>query len=84
MPGCFLASLEQLQCLCLLAAIPAQENLKRLAAALHRIQQSTIVITNPKRFTPLSFPIKVDSLRANMSSEELEHRIERMKVEVFK
>ncbi|WP_316766243.1 ligase-associated DNA damage response DEXH box helicase [Pedobacter frigiditerrae] len=56
----------------------------RLAAALHRIQQSTIVITQPKRFTPLSFPIKVDSLRANMSSEELEHRIERMKVEVFK
>ncbi|TKC10014.1 ligase-associated DNA damage response DEXH box helicase [Pedobacter polaris] len=56
----------------------------RLAAALHRIQQSTIVITHPKRFTPLSFPIKVDSLRANMSSEELEQRIERMKVEVFK
>ena len=56
----------------------------RLAAALNRIQQSTIVITHPKRFTPLSFPIKVDSLRANMSSEELEHRIERMKVEVFK
>ncbi|TCC90268.1 ligase-associated DNA damage response DEXH box helicase [Pedobacter frigiditerrae] len=56
----------------------------RLAAALHRIQQSTIVITHPKRFTPLSFPIKVDSLRANMSSEELEHRIEHMKVEVFK
>ena len=56
----------------------------RLAAALHRIQQSTIIITHPKRFTPLSFPIKVDSLRANMSSEELEHRIDRMKVEVFK
>lgn len=56
----------------------------RLAAALQRIQQSTIVITYPKRFTPLSFPIKVDSLRANMSSEELEQRIERMKAEVFK
>ncbi len=56
----------------------------RLAAALHRIQQSTIVITYPSRFTPLSFPIKVDSLRANMSSEELENRIERMKAEVFK
>jgi len=56
----------------------------RLAAALQRIQQSTIVITHPKRFTPLSFPIKVDSLRANMSSEELEQRIERMKIEVFK
>jgi ATP-dependent helicase Lhr and Lhr-like helicase len=56
----------------------------RLAAALQRIQQSNIVITYPKRFTPLSFPIKVDSLRANMSSEELEQRIERMKKEVFK
>ncbi len=56
----------------------------RLAAALNRIQQSTIVITHPKRFTPLSFPIKVDSLRANMSSEELDQRIERMKAEVFK
>jgi ATP-dependent Lhr-like helicase len=56
----------------------------RLAEALRRIQESTIVITHPKRFTPLSFPIKVDSLRANMSSEELEHRIERMKLEVFK
>lgn len=56
----------------------------RLAAALQRIQQSLIVITYPKRFTPLSFPIKVDSLRANMSSEELEQRIERMKSEVFK
>jgi ATP-dependent Lhr-like helicase len=53
----------------------------RLAKALHRIQQSTIVITYPNRFTPLSFPIKVDSLRANMSSEELEQRIERMKIE---
>lgn len=56
----------------------------RLLAALQRIQQANIVITYPKRFTPLSFPIKVDSLRANMSSEELEQRIERMKKEVFR
>ena len=56
----------------------------RLVAALHRIQQSTIVITQPKSFTPLSFPIKVDSLRANMSSEELENRIEKMKAEATK
>lgn len=55
----------------------------RLIAALHRIQESTIVITDPKRFTPLSFPIKVDSLRANMSSEELEHRIAKMKIDNF-
>lgn len=56
----------------------------RLLSALQRIQESNIIITYPKRFTPLSFPIKVDSLRANMSSEELEQRIERMKKEVFK
>lgn len=53
----------------------------RLLAALERIQESEIIITHPKRFTPLSFPIKVDSLRGNMSSEELEQRIERMKAE---
>ena len=38
---------------------------------------------HPKQFTPLSFPIKVDSLRANMSSEELEHRIAKMKIEAI-
>ncbi len=53
----------------------------RLAAALARIQNSAIIITNPVSFTPLSFPIKVDSMRENMSSEELEQRIARMKAE---
>ena len=56
----------------------------RLAAALERIQQSEIVITTPKSFTPLSFPIKVDSLRESMSSEALEERIARMKAEATK
>lgn len=53
----------------------------RLAAALNRIQTSKIVIVKTKRYTPLSFPIKVDSLRDNMSSEELSQRIERMTAE---
>jgi len=53
----------------------------RLAAALERIQNGNIIITHPKSFTPLSFPIKVDSLRESMSSEALEQRIERMKAE---
>ena len=53
----------------------------RLAAALERIQNAAIVITNPTSFTPLSFPIKVDSLRENMSSEELENRIANMTAE---
>lgn len=53
----------------------------RLAAALNRIQNGKIIITRPKSFTPLAFPIKVDSLRESMSSEQLEQRIARMKAE---
>lgn len=53
----------------------------RLAAALNRIQSSKIIIIKTERYTPLCFPIKVDSLRDNMSSEELSQRIERMTAE---
>lgn len=50
----------------------------RLAAALHRVQASKVIIIKTDSYTPLCFPIKVDSLRDNMSSEELSQRIERM------
>lgn len=50
----------------------------RLRAMLHRIQQSRIIITYPKRLTPFCFPIKVDSLRENLTSEKLEDRVRRM------
>jgi ATP-dependent Lhr-like helicase len=53
----------------------------RLAAALRRIQDSKIIIIKTDRYTPLCFPIKVDSLRDNMSSEELSQRIKRMTAE---
>lgn len=53
----------------------------RLAAALNRIQAGKIIIVKAQRYTPLCFPIKVDSLRDNMSSEELSQRIERMTAE---
>lgn len=53
----------------------------RLAAALNRIQAGKIIIVKAERYTPLCFPIKVDSLRDNMSSEELSQRIERMTAE---
>ncbi|MBB2148746.1 ligase-associated DNA damage response DEXH box helicase [Pedobacter gandavensis] len=56
----------------------------RLLSALQRIQQSTIVLTKPESYTPLCFPIKVDSLRENMSTEELGQRIERMTLEADK
>lgn len=50
----------------------------RLRAMLHRIEQSTIVLTRPKKLTPFSFPVKVDSIRENVSSEKLEDRVKKM------
>lgn len=56
----------------------------RLASALQRIKESNIVIKELNVFTPLSFPIKVDSLRDNITSEKLETRIQKMKAEMLK
>lgn len=50
----------------------------RLRAMLQRISQSRIVITYPDRLTPFCFPIKVDSLRENLTSEKLEDRVRKM------
>lgn len=50
----------------------------RLREMLQRIQRSKIVITYPTRLTPFCFPIKVDSMRENLTSEKLEDRVKRM------
>jgi ATP-dependent Lhr-like helicase len=50
----------------------------RLYAALERIGASQIIISRPRKLTPFCFPIKVDSLREQLSSEKLEERIKRM------
>ncbi|MEO6529259.1 MAG: ligase-associated DNA damage response DEXH box helicase [Gemmatimonadaceae bacterium] len=52
----------------------------RLGAALQRLSRARIVVTNPKRFTPLSFPLLVDRTRNKVSSEKLADRIKRMQV----
>ncbi|MFT3936283.1 MAG: ligase-associated DNA damage response DEXH box helicase [Chitinophagaceae bacterium] len=56
----------------------------RLRNMLERIQQSKIVITFPNRLTPFCFPIKVDSMRENLSSEKLEDRVKRMQKQLEK
>jgi ATP-dependent Lhr-like helicase len=56
----------------------------RLRTALKRIAESTIVLTRPKQLTPFCFPIKVDSLRENLSSEKLEDRVKRMQLQLEK
>jgi ATP-dependent helicase Lhr and Lhr-like helicase len=56
----------------------------RLRNMLERIQQSKIVITFPGRLTPFCFPIKVDSMREDLSSEKLEDRVKRMQAQLEK
>ena len=50
----------------------------RMMDAVYRIRESEIVIQTPTKFTPLGFPLLVDKLRENLSSESLAERIARM------
>lgn len=50
----------------------------RLRAAFERISKSKIIYKFATAFTPLSFPIKVDSLRQSLSSEDLSTRIRKL------
>ncbi len=56
----------------------------RLRDMLHRIQQSKIILTFPRQLTPFCFPIKVDSIREDLSSEKLADRVKRMQLQLDK
>ena len=56
----------------------------RLQAAFQRISNSKIILKKARNFTPLSFPLKVDSLRGTMSNEDLSKRIERIQKQALK
>jgi ATP-dependent Lhr-like helicase len=56
----------------------------RLRNMLERIQQSNIILTFPERLTPFCFPIKVDSMRENLTSEKLEDRVKKMQMQLSK
>ena len=56
----------------------------RLRQMLERVQNSRIILTFPTQLTPFCFPIKVDSMRENLSSEKLEDRINKMKAQLEK
>ncbi len=51
---------------------------ERLYDALERIYAAKIILERPVQLTPFCFPIKVDSLREQLSSEKLEDRVKRM------
>jgi ATP-dependent Lhr-like helicase len=56
----------------------------RLRTALQRIQQQRIVIEETKKATPFAFPILIDRIREKLSSERLEDRIQRMKLQLVR
>ncbi len=51
---------------------------QRLVEAFKRIEKSKIILKFANTFTPLSFPIKVDSLRQTLTSESLDARIQKL------
>jgi ATP-dependent Lhr-like helicase len=53
----------------------------RLRQALERIASQKIIITQPEKPTPFAFPIMVDRTREKLTSEKLEDRIKKMKLE---
>jgi ATP-dependent Lhr-like helicase len=55
---------------------------RRLRNMLERIARGKIVLRWPKQLTPFCFPLKVDSMREDMSSEKLEDRVKRMQAQL--
>ena len=56
----------------------------RLGRTLERLSQAQVVITEPKRVTPLAFPLLVDRTRERVSSESVSDRIQRMQIALEK
>ncbi|EKB47470.1 ligase-associated DNA damage response DEXH box helicase [Cecembia lonarensis] len=54
----------------------------KVLEAIRKINRQQIVLKKPGQFTPFSFPIMVDRLRAQLSSESLEDRIAKMKAQM--
>ena len=52
----------------------------RLGRVLERLSHGTVRLVDTERFTPLAFPLVVDSTRSRVSSERLGDRIRRMTV----
>lgn len=51
--------------------------------AIRKINNQQIILKIPGQFTPFSFPIMVDRLRASLSSESLEDRITKMRAQLI-
>ena len=56
----------------------------RLRQALDRISRQKIIISRPSKATPFAFPIMVSRMREKLSSESLEDRIKKMRLNLSK
>lgn len=56
----------------------------RLRQALNRINNQKVILSQPGKATPFSFPIIVDRLRGKLTSERLEDRIAKMKLDLVR
>ena len=56
----------------------------RMHAALQRLDDSLVTMTDPPKVTPLAFPLLVDKLRERVSSETLAERIARLQTQLEK
>ena len=52
----------------------------RLGRTLQRLEQAEVLVRDPKRPTPLAFPLLVDTTRDRVSSEKLVDRIRKMQL----
>ena len=55
---------------------------RRLRNMLERVSRGRMVLRWPQRLTPFCFPLKVDSMREDLSSEKLEDRVRRMQAQL--
>lgn len=55
----------------------------KILQAIRKVNRQKIVLKAPGQFTPFSFPIMVDRLRAQLSSESLEDRIAKMRAQLI-
>jgi ATP-dependent Lhr-like helicase len=55
---------------------------RRLRNMLERVSRGKMVLRWPSRLTPFCFPLKVDSMREDLSSEKLEDRVRRMQAQL--
>jgi ATP-dependent helicase Lhr and Lhr-like helicase len=59
-------------------ALDFQLEITRMQEAFTRMHSQKIIITQPEKPTPFSFPILVDTLRERFSNEDIQSRIDRL------